>query len=188
MKPVILASSSPRRKQLLEQIKLPFTAVSSNVHEDIKAFHCSPSQVAEQLSLMKAESVAQRFKKETVIGADTIVVIDNDILGKPHDEKEACEMLKRLSGRQHEVITGVSLINIERSIKIVEHESTRVEFRKLTPWMIESYVKSREPMDKAGAYAIQGLGALFVKRIEGCYFNVVGLPLERLGMMLEKIH
>lgn len=188
MKPVILASSSPRRKQLLEQIKLPFTVVPSNVHENIKAFHCSPFEAAEQLSLLKAEDVAKRFQNDTVIGADTIVVIDDDILGKPRDENEACEMLTRLSGRQHEVITGVSLINIERNIEIVEHESTKVRFRKLTPLMIESYVKSGEPMDKAGAYAIQGLGALFAERIEGCYFNVVGLPLARLGIMLEKAH
>lgn len=188
MRSVILASSSPRRKQLLEQIKLPFTAVPSNVQEDVKAFHCSPFEVAEQLSLLKASEVAERFKKEIVIGADTIVVIDNEILGKPKDDSEACQMLTRLSGREHEVITGVSLINIERNIKMVEHESTKVKFRKLTSRMIESYVKSKEPADKAGAYAIQGLGALFVERIEGCYFNVVGLPLARLNMMLEKIH
>lgn len=187
MQTIILASSSPRREDLLKQIKIPFKIVPSNVEENINELKGTPSAKAQQLAYLKANDVANSLEEGLVLGADTIVVLGNEILGKPKDNEHAYEMLKKLSGKEHQVITGLALIDIYYNIKLVDHEITTVRFRELTPEMIKAYVESGEPNGKAGSYAIQGIGSIFVEEIRGCYPNVVGLPLTRLTKMLESI-
>ncbi len=186
--PIILASSSPRRKTLLEQLGLPFTVCVSDIEEDLhQAF--PPGKLAETLALQKAQTVAASLDAEAlVIGADTIVVDDSGILGKPDDEADAFRMLSCLSGQTHRVITGVAVLSTgspERSL--VRHETTQVTFAPLSAHDIQWYIHTGEPLDKAGAYAIQGKGMAFVERIQGCYNNVVGLPVFCLLRMLEEI-
>ncbi len=176
MNKLILASGSPRRKQLLEQGQLQFSISISTVDETITQ-PCKPEEVVEQLSLRKANDVLSRNNDSIIIGADTIVSINGTILGKPINEEEAFQMLQQLSGNQHDVYTGVAIVSKEKSV--VFYEKTIVSFWELTTAEIEDYIASGEPFDKAGSYGIQGLGALFVKKIDGDYFNVVGLPLAR---------
>ncbi|AZR73289.1 septum formation inhibitor Maf [Anoxybacter fermentans] len=183
MKKLILASASPRRRDLLKQIGLEFDIIPSNVDETIK--ESDPVQLVKKLALLKAKDVAQRANG-LVIGADTIVVDGQTVLGKPGSKKEAFQMLKSLSGRKHQVMTGVAVVDSENNNEWVDVEITQVYFRDLSDAEIERYVASGEPMDKAGAYAIQGKGALFVEKIEGCFFNVVGLPLLKTVQILKK--
>lgn len=176
MKKLILASGSPRRKQLLEQAQLQFSISASTVDETITET-LTPDLVVEQLAVKKAKDVFERFEDSIIIGADTIVSINGTILGKPTNEEEAFHMLQQLSGKDHDVYTGVAIISKGKTV--VFHERTVVSFWELTVKEIEDYMASGEPFDKAGSYGIQGLGALFVKKINGDYFNVVGLPLAR---------
>ncbi|EPR07606.1 Maf family protein [Ruminiclostridium papyrosolvens] len=187
MRNIVLASLSPRRKDLLRQIKLPFEIIPSEIDENISELTGTPAQKAEQLAYQKARDVSNRVKKGLVLGADTIVVIDDEILGKPKGPEDAYDMLKKLSGREHEVITGVCLIDLDNKIELIQHETTIVQFIELDDEKIKAYIKSGEAFDKAGSYAAQGVGAIFVKGIKGCYSNVVGLPLTRLSEMLEKL-
>ena len=181
---LILASGSPRRRQLLEQIGLTFVVRSSDVDESVSP-GLTPAQVVESLSARKGEAVAaEAAPGDLVLSADTVVALDGGILGKPRDRAEAEAMLTALSGRTHQVYTGVTLLQDGR--RLTEHEVTAVTFRPLSPGEIAAYVSTGEPMDKAGAYGIQGLGALLVERLEGDYFNVMGLPLCRLGEMLAQ--
>lgn len=181
---LILASGSPRRRQLLEQIGLTFAVRSSDVDESVSP-GLTPAQVVESLSARKGEAVAaEAVPGDLVLSADTVVALDGAILGKPRDRAEAEAMLTALSGRTHQVYTGVTLLQDGR--RLTEHEVTAVTFRPLSPEEIAAYVSTGEPMDKAGAYGIQGLGALLVERLEGDYFNVMGLPLCRLGEMLAQ--
>ncbi|BDG61511.1 Maf family protein [Caldinitratiruptor microaerophilus] len=182
---LVLASASPRRVSLLEQVGLSFEVVPSGVPEDPGDGTREPADLARALALRKAEAVAAREPDALVLGADTIVVLDGAVLGKPRDEAEAVRMLERLQGRSHVVITGVALV-APGGRKRVEHEETTVWMRPLTRAQVEWYVRSGEPLDKAGAYAVQGLGALLVERIFGCYYNVVGLPLGRVARLLEE--
>ena len=187
MRNIVLASSSPRRKDLLRQIKLPFEIIPSEIDENISELTGTPAQKAEQLAYQKAKDVSNRVKRGLVLGADTIVVIDDEILGKPKDSEDAFQMLKKLSGKEHEVITGICLIDLDKNIELIQHETTIVQFTELDDEKIRTYIKSGEAFDKAGSYAAQGVGAIFVKGIKGCYSNVVGLPLTRLSDMLEKL-
>ncbi|WP_024831952.1 Maf family protein [Ruminiclostridium josui] len=187
MRSIVLASSSPRRKDLLQQIKLPFEIIPSEIDENINELTGTPAQKAEQLAYNKAKDVSNRIKKGLVLGADTIVVIDNEILGKPKDSEDAFQMLKKLSGKEHEVITGICLLDLDNNIELIEHETTIVQFIELDDEKIRAYIKTGEAFDKAGSYAVQGLGSVLVKGINGCYSNVVGLPLTRLSYMLEKL-
>ncbi len=187
MRNIILASSSPRRKDLLKQIKLPFEIIPSEIDENISELTGTPEEKAEQLAYQKASDVANKLQKGLVLGADTIVVIDDEILGKPKDPEDAYKMLKKLSGKEHEVITGICLIDLDNKIELTQHETTIVQFTELDDEKIRAYIKSGEVFDKAGSYAAQGVGAIFVKGIKGCYSNVVGLPLTRLSTMLEKL-
>ena len=181
---LILASGSPRRRQLLEQIGLTFVVRSSDVDESVSP-GLTPAQVVESLSARKGEAVAaEAVPGDLVLSADTVVALDGAILGKPRDRAEAEAMLTALSGRTHQVYTGVTLLQDGR--RLTGHEVTAVTFRPLSPEEIAAYVSTGEPMDKAGAYGIQGLGALLVERLEGDYFNVMGLPLCRLGEMLAQ--
>lgn len=181
---IILASASPRRRELLSLIFNDYKVVPSEFDEETVPADLKPREHVVYSSLMKARDVAKRNCDSLIIGADTIVVIDDRILGKPKDSSDAARMLRLLSGRKHQVITGLTLIqnNLERS----SFECTDVNFRKLSDQIISRYIACGEPMDKAGAYAIQGYGSVLIESIAGCYFNVVGLPLYKLSKMLEE--
>lgn len=185
MKTIILASASPRRKILLEKIGLIFKIESSDSEEDIPK-GIEPHTAAKQLSLEKARIVAARHKNSIIIAADTLVVFGTQILGKPHTETAAREMLKVISGKVHYVITGFSIIDTDTNKIVSKSVETKVNIRKLTLSEIDAYVKTGEPLDKAGAYAIQGLGAVFVENIYGDYYNIVGLPLSALTESLKE--
>ena len=184
---IILASSSPRRKTLLEQLDLQFDVIVSDVEEYIDPV-IPPARLAEDLARHKAQAVASSCANALVIGADTIVVDERGILGKPEDEAQAALMLRRLSGKAHRVITGLALVSTsEPPSTLVRHEITQVKITVLSDRAIQRYVQSGEPLDKAGAYGIQGKGAKFVEWIHGCYNNVVGLPLFLFMQMLQEI-
>ncbi|MEH6624844.1 MAG: Maf family protein [Motiliproteus sp.] len=185
MKKLVLASHSPRRKELLQQIGVSFSSCGADIDET----HCageSPAQYVQRLALQKAQAVQHQFGDDAVIiGSDTAVVCDEHILGKPKNQQHCVEMLMQLSGRQHQVMTSIALLDGERSLaKVV---TSQVFFRTLSKIECQSYWQTGEPKDKAGGYGIQGLGAVFVKHIEGSYSAVVGLPLmetaELLGQM-----
>ncbi|HEX30513.1 TPA: septum formation inhibitor Maf [Candidatus Poribacteria bacterium] len=185
-KRLILASGSPRRADLLRQIGLEFEVIPSDIDED-EISGDSPQQRALNAALAKAMDVARKVGDGIVIGADTIVLLEGKILGKPSSPEEAVRMLTLLSGKTHQVITGVALIDVS-SMKVESWtETTFVTFRVLSNDEIIEYVKTGIPLDKAGAYGIQDKAAAFVKRIEGCYFNVVGLPLAALIERLRKM-
>lgn len=176
---LVLASASPRRSALLSQIGVTFEVRPSDIVEPPPNVHLNntASEVTRKLALLKARDVAQHFNKALIIGADTLVSLDGTLLGKPIDDTDAFEMLSRLNGTCHEVVTGVALVDAGTGREIVWSETTQVYFRELHSTEITAYIASGEASDKAGAYGIQGRGAAFVRRIEGCYFNVVGLPL-----------
>jgi len=180
---IILASQSPRRKELLHQMGLRgFKINVPDVDETIEE-NLSPGQMVEELSLRKARAVAaQADEDDLIIAADTVVALDGAVLGKPEDESSAFSMLSALSGNRHYVYTGVTVICGEKVV--TQHEMTTVTFRELEAEEISNYIATGEPMDKAGAYGIQGLGALLVSGINGDYFNVMGLPVYRLGRIL----
>lgn len=180
---VILASASPRRRELLSLLLSKYQVIPSDFDESKVSPDLSPQDYVLHSALMKARDVAKKYPDALIIGADTIVVIDDAILGKPSDSSDAARMLRMLSGRTHQVYTGVAVIHSEKELSSCE--CTDVTFRDLTDKVISRYVASREPLDKAGAYAIQGKGAVLITSICGCYPNVVGLPLYRLSTMLE---
>jgi septum formation protein len=180
---LILASASPRRRELLNQIGLKFEVIVSSLEEKLLD-DLIPKEQAKRIALSKAEALGDLYPGDTIIAADTIVVLDNTVLGKPVDREQAREMLQSLNGRKHQVITGFAVIHGQK--KIVDAEQTEVFFRRLSGAEIENYLDSGEYIDKAGAYGIQGLGCLLVERIEGCYFNVVGLPLSRLYQVIKQ--
>ena len=181
---LILASQSPRRKHLLSQLGFLFRVEASLVEETIPA-NRSPADVVQHLALEKAEPVSRRYPSALTLAADTIVVHDGAVLGKPVDEAEAHSMLRRLSGETHTVFTGLALLHPASDRRITAFEATRVTFATLSDEEIHAYVASGAPMDKAGAYGIQGdLGAVFVARIEGDFYTVMGLPLHRLYHLL----
>jgi septum formation protein len=171
---LVLASESPRRRELLTLAGFQFTVRARPIAEVRKPGE-APVHYARRLALEKAAAASPRAG-EIVLGADTIVVVDDRVLGKPADEQEARAMLRLLSGREHTVITGIGLTHEDRTIS--DHASTDVRFAVLHGAEIEDYIRSGEPAGKAGAYAIQGLASKFVERIDGCYFNVMGLPLS----------
>jgi septum formation protein len=186
---LILASASPRRAELLRSAGIPFTVDVADIAEDAQAGE-SPLEHAERLAREKAEIVAKRNPGKIVLGADTIVVVDDQILGKPRDTADAARMLRLLSGRDHEVITGVCLamMALETRNPKLETSSARttVHFAALTSDKIDDYIGTQEPMDKAGAYAIQGLASRWITRIEGDHANVVGLPVALVWKMLQR--
>jgi len=183
--PVILASSSPRRRELLQGLGIPFTVLSSDVDESTSP-ELTPQQIVESLAQRKACEVAKNVSAGLVIGADTIVVLDGNVLGKPRDEADAFQMLQSLQGREHIVYSGVAIVDVKAGREEVAHRSTKVRIRSLTEQEIKAYIATKEPMDKAGSYAIQGIGATIVDSIEGDYFTVVGLPLNLMADMLSR--
>lgn len=184
MPEIILASQSPRRKEILTWAGYEFTVQVSDV-EEIVPEDCPIEKISEYLSGLKAEAVAKNNRDKMVIGADTIVVIDGKVLGKPKTEEQAKEMLRTLSGRTHIVYTGVTVFYGDRKESFTA--KTEVLFYPLTEEEIDIYVKTKEPMDKAGAYGIQGYGCKFIREIHGEYFTVMGLPIGELYHVIEKI-
>ena len=184
MNKIILASASPRRKELLETAGAKFEIIVADVDETVPE-GTKPEDAAIMTAEKKAVAVAENHKDSIVIGADTIVVADGKILGKPADKADACRMLSMLSGVEHKVITGVCLARGDE--KITFAQISKVKFYDLTAEEINAYVETGEPMDKAGAYGIQGKGCVLVEKIEGDYFNIVGLPVARLIKELSKL-
>lgn len=182
---IILASASPRRKEILGRTGLKFTVDVSEYEEDMY-LALKPRQLARFLSSEKAKTSAVKYRNALVIAADTLVVFKGGLLGKPHTEKEAKRMLTLLNGKSHYVITGFTIIDTNTKKKLSLSVETKVYLKKMTVQEIESYVRTGEPLDKAGAYAIQGLGAVIIKKIEGDYFNVMGLPLSSVTDALKK--
>jgi septum formation protein len=181
---LILASGSPRRAELLERMGLTFTVKPSNTEEILEP-GLTPQQEVLSLSLQKGQAVAATCGSDAVVlSADTVVELDGEILGKPKDAQEAATMLRRLSGRSHRVLTGVTVLGPQGTE--AHCEETEVYFRPLSEAEIQAYVRTGEPMDKAGAYGIQGYAALFVEKLVGDYYNVMGLPVCRTGLMLRK--
>lgn len=181
---IILASSSPRRIKLLDDLGLEFSVIKNEIKES-EFDEENPADLVKTLAQAKAKDVAEKVDEGLVIGADTIVVLENKILEKPEDAREAKEMLRKLNNRTHTVMTGLAVINASTGSKTVSCVNTEVSFRKLTEKEISDYVSTGEPLDKAGAYGIQGIGGVFVEKINGCYYSVVGLPLSRLAEILN---
>ena len=183
---IVLASKSPRRAEILRAVGWDFEAVASNIDETRRESEDAVSYV-KRLAQAKAETVAARIStRGLVVGADTVVVIDGEILGQPSDDDDARRMLKLLNSKWHEVVTGVALIRDGNPPSIlVDHEMTRVRFCEMSAHEIDWYVSTGEPSDKAGAYAIQGRGALFIEEVQGDYFNIVGLPVRLLYQMMS---
>ncbi len=188
---IVLASQSPRRSELLKQLGLDFIVKTSDLDES-NSVGLEASELVMHLAHEKAKIVASEIAEESgsskefmVIGADTVVVRDGVILGKPEDSDDAFNMLKSLQGRWHEVMTGIAVIDMQNSKFTKGIEVTRVKMKELDDEALRSYINTGEPVDKAGAYGIQGLGAVLVERIEGCYFNVVGLPISKLSDILK---
>ena len=187
LEPLVLASRSPRRAEILQAVDWPFEVVPANIDESRIADERAGRYV-ERLAKTKAATVAKKMPGKLVLGADTVVVIDGEILGQPQGINDARRMLGLLSGKWHEVLTGVALVRITGdTCDTVEHETTRVRFAELSAEEINWYVETGEPMDKAGAYAIQGKGARFIKEVQGDYFNIVGLPIRLVYELFRKI-
>lgn len=185
-KKLILASASPRRKDILANLKLKFEVIPSNIEENIEDQNFS-RELIEKLALDKAMDIKQKINYPAVIiGSDTVVVINNKILGKPKDKKDAFNMLKLLSGKTHEVISAIAITDTENNKTITDSVVSKVTFKKLSDLKINNYIATEEPMDKAGAYAIQGLASIFITSICGCYTNIVGISAYKLAEMLEE--
>ena len=189
-KPIVLVSASPRRQQLLRQIGIPFEVCPAGIDETLPNRVDDPEAFAVELAFRKIRAVAKEFPDRWLLAADTLVLFGNEPLGKPKTCEEAALMLRKLSGRTHIVVTGLCLAKTDKKGRIRRclkaSEMTFVTFRSLTDEEITAYIATGEPMDKAGAYGIQGRAAIFATRILGCYYNIVGLPLAKLAMMLRE--
>ncbi len=182
---LLLASASPRRREILKNLGFEFEVLPSNVDESEVPWN-DPVESAKLLAEIKGVDAQMTRPRKTIIAADTIVLCEGKVMGKPSGPEEAAEMLGALSGKMHEVVTGIALI-APPNRRIIEAESTKVYFRKLDSQEISRYISTREPFDKAGAYAIQGFASAFIDRIDGDYFNVVGLPVARLFSMFRRL-
>ena len=187
MKKIILASASPRRRELLNNMGIDFDVFVSDADESSISTELSPGLYVQELALLKASDVCGKIdgKNALIISADTIVYANGKILGKPRDEEDAKRMLEMLSGTSHSVFTGICVMRKRNAFSVCRNAETKVYFKALTKEKIDSYVKTGEPMDKAGAYGIQGRGCVLVDKIEGDFFNVVGLPVSTLTDVLE---
>ncbi len=184
-KKIILASRSPRRQMLLKGLGVNFLCIPAEIEETVFPSE-KPIAAVKRIAVQKAETVSKTLNEGIVIAADTIVVYKEKILGQPLDKYDAFKKLSILNGQDHDVITALCIIDVLSNEIEIEAETTRVFFRQMSEGEIWGYINTGEPMDKAGAYGIQGLGSIFVNRIEGCFYNVVGLPLNRLYLMLRK--
>ncbi len=186
MRKIILASKSRARQKLLKQIGVKFKVVESNIKE-CHSLKRSCRDLVIQNALSKARDVAARFKSGVVIAADTVVLVKGKVVGKPKNTKDALRILRLLSRNPQWVYTGLAVIDIDQEKSITAYEKTKIYMRRLTDTQIRNYFKRVSPLDKAGGFDIQGLGGIFIDRIEGCFYNVVGLPLAKLDVILEKI-
>ncbi len=185
MKKLILASSSPRRREILERYNVDFQIIKSHIDERI-SYNDDPFQVVMSLAFQKAEDISKGLDFDAIVlAADTIVYLDK-VIGKPKDETDAYRILESLSGKEHSVITGIAIIDTSLGKKIVDYETTKVKFRELQPEKIKNYLNTGEFRDKAGAYGIQGYGEILVDWIDGPYSNVVGLPIVKVDKLLER--
>jgi septum formation protein len=182
---LVLASSSPRRTELLNRAGWPHEVMVAGIDESVRPNE-KPAAYVERLARSKAEAVAQRLEEGVVLGADTTVVVENQILGQPQDDADARRMLRLLSGKWHDVLTGVALVRVGGETRVA-HEATRVRFAEMSESEIDWYIASGEPVGKAGAYGIQGKAALFIEEIEGEYFNIMGLPIRLVYELAEKL-
>ena len=182
---LVLASRSPRRTELLDRAGWPHEVMVAGIDESVRPQEDAATYV-QRLARSKAEAVAERLKEGLVLGADTTVVIDNEILGQPRDDADAKRMLSLLNGKWHEVLTGVALVRVGGETRVA-HETTRVRFSEMSENEIDWYVSSGEPVDKAGAYGIQGKAALFIEEIEGDYFNIMGLPIRLVYELTDQL-
>ena len=185
MNRLILATSSPRRRELFDKFNIDYLTVESKIDEHLNPAD-TPLQYAMGLAFAKAYNVGKSYEEDIVIGADTIVIYNDKILEKPYDEDDAFRILQLLSGKEHEVISGLCILNLSTNKKVIDYDITKVKFRKLNPITIGKYIETKEPMDKSGAYGIQGYGGLLVENICGSYYNVIGLPLIKLDELLIK--
>ena len=184
---IVLASASPRRRELLSRIGLKFDVVPSDYDEKISDDIFSYEKI-ELLALNKAKDVVNKLKEDAIIiAADTVVVLDGKILGKPHSKQEARDMISSLSGKTHKVITSIAMINTKTQKILVKSTTTNVTFRFITNEEVEEYINTDEPYDKAGAYAAQGLASIFIEKIEGCFNNVVGISTFEVDKMLKEM-
>ena len=181
---IILASASPRRREILKNTKLKFEVQKSDI-EEVFLENESPESMVVRLAYEKAFDVAENNRDKLVIGADTIVVLGDEVLGKPKDEEEAFDMIQKLSNKTHRVITGISLIHLKKGIVVNDYQISYVTFKDLSEDSIKDYINTKESLDKAGGYGIQGYGALLVEGIQGDYFNIVGLPISKLSDLLK---
>lgn len=181
---IILASSSPRRIELLRALGLEFKVDPSTIDES-QIDYSAPRERAVKAAYLKACQVAKKYSEGIIIAADTVVSLNDKVFGKPGSEQEARQMLQQLSGRQHQVITAIALRQAGKNYSLIDAEESRVVMKPLSPEEIEQYLKTTEPMDKAGAYAIQGHGRNLIQSFAGSYCNIVGLPLERLKLALK---
>ena len=181
---IILASASPRRREILKNTKLKFEVQKSDI-EEVFLENESPESMVVRLAYEKAFDVAENNRDKLVIGADTIVVLGDEVLGKPKDEEEAFDMIQKLSNKTHRVITGISLIHLKKGIVVNDYQVSYVTFKDLSEDSIKDYINTKESLDKAGGYGIQGYGALLVDSIQGDYFNIVGLPISKLSDLLK---
>ncbi len=186
MKKIILASTSPRRKKILKEAGLHFEAIGSGYKEDM-TLKMKPKDLARFLSYKKAEYVSRRYKKHIIVGADTFITYGKEILGKPHTVANAKKMLKKLSNKKIRVITGLTVIDSSKNKHVSIASETIIHIRRLTVSEINNYIKTEEPLDKAGAFGIQGIGANVIRKIEGDYLSIVGLPIFELLKILRKI-
>ncbi len=187
-RPISLVSTSPRRAAILENLGLPFETISPALVDESGGERGDPELLVQELAERKVRSVIRGDGDRILLGADTVVVIDGAILEKPIDARQAADMLEELSGRSHHVLTGLYLHHEISGRCCALTEKTSVTFRTLEEGEIAGYIESGEPFDKAGAYGIQGMAGLFVRRIDGCYFNVVGLPVTALGELLRELY
>ncbi len=186
VKQIILASESPRRKEILEKTGLKFKVVKSNFKEYIDP-KLTPHELVRKLSLEKAKAVFNNYKNSIIIAADTIVICENKIFGKPKDKRDAREMLKFLSNKNHLIITGFTIMSSDLKKPITKSQVSKVYMRKISKAEIDYYIKTKEPFDKAGAYAIQGKAKKFIEKIDGDILNAIGLPLNSLMKELKKL-
>ncbi len=184
---LVLASSSPRREEIMKQLKLKFTIVPGKIDES-EFTEKNPDKLVKILALEKAKSVSDLVEDALIIAADTIVVLEDKILGKPEDNAEAKRQLKLLSGKEHQVMTGIAVLYSETGEVYVENNITLVKMLNMSDEKIDKYISTGEPLDKAGSYGIQGFGGLFVEVIKGSYYSVVGLPIHQLAEILDKFN
>ncbi|MFP4017084.1 MAG: Maf family protein [Halanaerobiales bacterium] len=185
MTKLVLASASPRRQELMKMLGFNFTIVPSKIKED-EYIDLEPIEMVKELARAKAEEVAELVEDTLVIGSDTIVVLDDIVLGKPSDHDEAVSILKKLRSQKHSVLTAIAICDTVSGKVLVDYEETDVFMGPISDEEILEYVKTGEPMDKAGAYGIQGIGGIFVEKINGSYFTVMGLPIHKLVQMLKE--